>query len=1402
MDAGGPAGLGISFDTHLQHRSPVHDHRQHHQQSYGQHRYYEQRSHNGYEHPQAPHHHLSYLRPLRGSMSYDAGLREQAQAQAGQPYLPPHPHYQKHVRIADGTPEVLNGKGGYLPYDLNHLSPLSDFDHSTPSDSASGSSQPFSPVSMSSLPSSAESGAHPTYAAHQLPTSFPIQHEQHHDAPAYPISHAQRGSSSHEHDSRARQESTARPSRLPAFLAERKELGRPHSMVDLRGQSQRAHETAGHRHAEPCRPQQQLVPTDYIGSPAESVPSSAAALQRERFQCGGAEDDASARLPMRQSEGRPRRRRNSDEQASPLRNRSRSLSAFELRMLAESEAARSPAALTAEASAEELAQPESPSPPDSGTVISIAPPVEASTKTPLKRQSTLLTAGASTVRRKKELDRLLMPSTRFGAFGEGPTASSRNSKGPDASATSSPAVLEQAKSSSHARVELDLMLETPLVVEGGWLKGKLEVRARRPRDREGELWLSKPKLRVIGFEELASGEGRYIFFHHASSVDTYDSPSGQAIPLPCFESAADEEGYHRAKLGQHTMPVKMLIPVGKGAKGPWKGKQGDVRYIAIVSVKLKTATGADRSIAHFYRHLEVYPYIHPALALAPATTPLAAEASKALFMGGSGQATIRASMHRETWVAGQRCYVEVAVANRTSKKIKTLTLSLVRTTSIYRSGGRTAQGVTETQLVQSTKKKVAETTLELGKKSSSGPTAKGTWIGVEAGASASFSPTLVIPPDALTLRRGRHVEVTYHLRVLISASLSADVSVELPLEIVNFVSLDPPPGHVGASPVPSKPQRPVGRSWSSADLHGAVRTAGDVRAPARMTSMDSLRLEDLEGMRPMSCQKAPALSRVASLESVHTLDLPRAEPVEHLEYAETADFDSSQPRPRQEQPSRESVIVDRAKERQLRHQMSLQCISSAIASATARRNSPQVSPNHSAAGTAEDGHPNADPRQEFPSTLYSLPPVDVSIANDGLGIQLDDYEDCPEETGLPYAVGMHGRHESLIQDEELAMLMQSRFSDEDDDGPPRGMTEAIHSPPRTVEVRVTPPTPSGPFVRPASAQRSASPVHAIKAPRASSPLNSRPSEGARSDSPIKRSPPTPEKFGFATPSSPIKASPEKAAAASPPRVRQPPASSARTARPLPTPPASASTTSPTKTSAAPLPGATSLRKVPSGTSLKRSPGMLCKASSIQSLRSGSAAGSSPSAGSDSSRTLARSPSSLSSPQVSPVLASGTNAAAVFSTTARPTLSPTLEEASEPPRRVVAPISPALRATRSMMDMRQSAAGSSSLSPRKSTILPAVKVKAAALESRQAALTRLATQTGNNNNNNGGRARVKDAPHPAAQLSRADSIASSIAPSEFNLKRADSMASFKAPLLRRGGFEEFPPPVPALPRARS
>jgi hypothetical protein len=94
------------------------------------------------------------------------------------------------------------------------------------------------------------------------------------------------------------------------------------------------------------------VPTDYIGSPAESVPSSA---ERDLFRNGEVCSSELRRRLGRPSDCRMGRRVEASSSA------------------AESEAARSPAPLTAEASDEELAQPESPSPPDSGSPSPKAP---------------------------------------------------------------------------------------------------------------------------------------------------------------------------------------------------------------------------------------------------------------------------------------------------------------------------------------------------------------------------------------------------------------------------------------------------------------------------------------------------------------------------------------------------------------------------------------------------------------------------------------------------------------------------------------------------------------------------------------------------------------------------------------------------------------------------------------------------------------------------------------------------------------------------------------------------------------------------------------------------------------------------------------------------------------------
>jgi len=32
------------------------------------------------------------------------------------------------------------------------------------------------------------------------------------------------------------------------------------------------------------------------------------------------------------------------------------------------------------------------------------------------------------------------------------------------------------------------------------LKGRLEIKVRKPKDKEGEVWVGRPKVRVVGFE--------------------------------------------------------------------------------------------------------------------------------------------------------------------------------------------------------------------------------------------------------------------------------------------------------------------------------------------------------------------------------------------------------------------------------------------------------------------------------------------------------------------------------------------------------------------------------------------------------------------------------------------------------------------------------------------------------------------------------------------------------------------------------------------------------------------------------------------------------------------------------------------------------------------------------------
>jgi hypothetical protein len=75
----------------------------------------------------------------------------------------------------------------------------------------------------------------------------------------------------------------------------------------------------------------------------------------------------------------------------------------------------------------------------------------------------------------------------------------------------------EAKKGNKARVEVDVILERDVLVEGGDLRGRLEVKVRRAKAGEGKVWIGGGKMRVVGFEGkwdvlfIVSGSARRLF---------------------------------------------------------------------------------------------------------------------------------------------------------------------------------------------------------------------------------------------------------------------------------------------------------------------------------------------------------------------------------------------------------------------------------------------------------------------------------------------------------------------------------------------------------------------------------------------------------------------------------------------------------------------------------------------------------------------------------------------------------------------------------------------------------------------------------------------------------------------------------------------------------------------------
>jgi hypothetical protein len=162
----------------------------------------------------------------------------------------------------------------------------------------------------------------------------------------------------------------------------------------------------------------------------------------------------------------------------------------------------------------------------------------------------------------------------------------------------------------------------------------------------------------------------------------------------------------------------------------------------------------------------------------------------------------------------------------------------------------------------------------------------------------------------------------------VSGSLSADVVVEIPIRVINFVSIDPPPGHTGelAAGLP--------KLWNIDQITNPMEQEPPSNQPPlnsvidQMVTMDTTSLSELNLKAGQESRQS--LAQIGSSNSLPTLELP------HLRKIRS---DSSSEKCAQAGTviGRDVAVIEKARERSLQHQMSLDCISTAIASATARR---------------------------------------------------------------------------------------------------------------------------------------------------------------------------------------------------------------------------------------------------------------------------------------------------------------------------------------------------------------------------------------------------------------------------------------------------------------------------------
>jgi len=175
--------------------------------------------------------------------------------------------------------------------------------------------------------------------------------------------------------------------------------------------------------------------------------------------------------------------------------------------------------------------------------------------------------------------------------------------------------------------------------------------------------------------------------------------------------------------------------------------------IRFSSVNIKDPDTNQLSLAHFYRACSIWPSLSIHDVLVPSTRPLVSTAAMTLSQGGlRRKLKLSAQVPRLSYLSGQRCHVHVQVLNDTYKTVRSLRLTLIRTTTVYRpqSGKRNHRdendNASTSYRTKASVDAIAESRVAMAERTTRKcASSRGWWAGVGPQERTGFTHSILIP---------------------------------------------------------------------------------------------------------------------------------------------------------------------------------------------------------------------------------------------------------------------------------------------------------------------------------------------------------------------------------------------------------------------------------------------------------------------------------------------------------------------------------------------------------------------------------------------------------------------------------------------------------------------------------